>query len=173
MKRSRPSSKRTKKETSAVMYDTPFHPGRNRVGLRCCPNGLADHTMIDDRGRQAMAEPDIDALLLATVFCQSWKRINPIKRFHVPCLLPCVDQFTLVLGCPFHDEARRTRRDTAANYGKCIRIDNHLIATVLRVKVRRIVVVVVHFDDDTVKPTKFRHRQTPSDSEIAPRRPFR
>ena len=102
----------------------------------------------------------------------SWQRINTAKRLHVTCLLPCVDQFNLVLGCPFHDEARRTRRKTAANYAKCICIDNHVITTVLGVKVRRIVVVVVHFDHDTVKPTKFRNRLAPSDSEIPPLCPF-
>jgi len=73
------------------------------------------------------------------------------------CPLPIVKQFILVLRCPFDDKSKRSWRQVAREDSKGVYVNQHLILSIKRMEVRRIVIIEKHLDDDPIKSGNLRH----------------
>ena len=58
-----------------------------------------------------------------------------------------------MLSCPLHNKAHCARRESASNHCKRMDVHDDLITTVFRVKMRWIVIIVIHFDNNAIKAT--------------------
>jgi hypothetical protein len=79
------------------------------------------------------------------------KRLLPLRPF------PVAEQFILVLRCPFDHETKCPWREVACEDSKGYYINQHLILSIKRMEMRRIVVIEKHLDDDPIKSGNFRH----------------
>jgi hypothetical protein len=90
----------------------------------------------------------------------SRQRIYVIQRLLISGLLPDVPKFLLVLRRPFHHQSRGARSELSRDHSERLNVDDYLVATMFRVKMRRLMVIVEHPDHDAVEATDFRHEQT-------------
>lgn len=101
------------------------------------------------------------------------QRFDPIQRLAGLSTVPVIEQFRLMKDASFVDEAERARAQGAFKDQAVIDSNRSLFAAVLRVKMGRRMVVVVHRDDDPEEAAQLWHLYLPVVSRadiIAPRR---
>ena len=87
----------------------------------------------------------------------SLQRRNFLKFFPRTSLIPIGEKLLLVKRCPLDHKTCHAGRQSAGKYGQSTNIDQRKITAVFRMKVRRIVIIEKHFDDDAEEAANLRH----------------
>jgi len=65
---------------------------------------------------------------------------------------PVLNEFIPMLTCPFNYQSQGPWRKASAKYRKCANVELSHVLSIDGMKMRRIVIVVVHADNYAVKP---------------------